>query len=61
MSEQERLNLHKKLMKTMAHSTKRMLERKIKLGERVVIADSAGQPLKVSAEEALRIFQSRCD
>lgn len=61
MSEQERLNLHKNLMKAMAQSTKRMLERKIKLGERVVIADSNGQPLNVSAEEALRIFQSRCD
>lgn len=35
---------------------RRMLERKAKLGESVVIADSDGRPVTVSAQEALRIF-----
>ncbi len=43
----------------MAQSTKRMLERKIKLGELVVIADANGQPVKVTADEAMKMFQSR--
>lgn len=34
-----------------------MLERKAKLGEKVVIADAEGRPIEVSAEEALPIYQ----
>lgn len=58
MSEQEIKNLYTKLGETMKRSTKTMLERKAKLGETVVIADSEGKPLEVSAEEALRIFEA---
>ncbi len=59
MSEQEKLIMHKNLLRSMAQSTKRMLERKIKLGELVVIADANGQPVKVTADEAMKMFQSR--
>ena len=59
MSEQEMLIMHKNLLRSMAQSTMRMVERKIKLGEPVVIADANGQPIKVSAEEAMKMFQSR--
>lgn len=55
MSEQE-IDLYNRLKDAMRRSTKNMLERKAKLGEPVVIADSDGQPLVVTAEEALRIF-----
>ena len=36
-----------------------MFERKMKLGEEVVIADENGMPLVISAEEALRRFDAR--
>lgn len=58
MSEQEITNLYTKLSEAMKRSTKTMLERKAKLGETVVIADSEGKPIEVSAEEALHIFES---
>lgn len=60
MSEQE-IDLYNRLKEAMRRSTKNMLERKAKLGEPVVIADSDGQPLVVSAEEALRIFNKNND
>jgi hypothetical protein len=59
MSEQEKLVIQNNLLRSMAQSTMRMLERKMKLGEQVVIADANGQPIKVTAEEALKIFRSR--
>lgn len=58
MSEQEITNLYTKLSEAMKRSTKTMLERKAKLGETVVVADSEGKPIEVSAEEALRIFEA---
>lgn len=60
MSEQE-IDLYNRLKDAMRRSTKNMLERKAKLGEPVVIADSDGQPLVVTAEEALRIFNKNKD
>lgn len=60
MSEQE-IDLYNRLKDAMKRSTKNLLERKVKLGEPVVIADTDGQPLVVSAEEALRIFNKNKD
>lgn len=57
MSEEEKIALHTDLMNSMKRSTKRMLERKAKLGERVIVADADGLPLEISAEEALRRFE----
>jgi len=56
MSEQEKINLYKRLSDAMRRSTKAMLERKAKLGENVVIADNEGNPLIVPADKALQIF-----
>lgn len=36
-----------------------MLIRKAKLGETVVIADVDGQPVEISAEEALRFYDKK--
>lgn len=56
MLEQEKINLYKRLGEAMKRSTKAMLERKAKLGETVVIADSKGQPLEIPASEALKLY-----
>ena len=36
---------------------KKMIERKAKLGESVVIADADGNPIEISAEEALKLYK----
>lgn len=57
MSEQEKLILSKKLREGLNLATLRMLERKFKLGQSVVISDSEGQPLIVSPEVALQLYK----
>ncbi len=59
MSEQEKTKLYERLSEAMKRSTQDMLERKAKLGEEVVIADAAGNPITISAEEALQIFNRK--
>lgn len=56
MSEQEEIQLYDRILESIANAQLRMIERKIKLGEPVVIADSEGQPIEISAEEALRLY-----
>jgi len=56
MSEQDKIDLYKRLSEAMKRSTKAMLERKAKLGENVVIADANGKPISISAEDSLQIF-----
>lgn len=58
MSEQEKINLYSHLRDAMKRSTKTMLERKAKLGETVIIADAEGNPIELSADEALRIYNT---
>lgn len=58
MSEQEVLNLSDKITEGIRKAQKAMFERKAKLGEPVVVADSNGQPIIISAEEALRRMES---
>ncbi|MCM1037190.1 MAG: histidine kinase [Bacteroides sp.] len=58
MSEQERIELWEKLQEGFRRATIKMLTRKIKLGESVVVADENGQPLIISAEEALQRYFS---
>ncbi len=43
----------------MKRSTLQMLERKAKLGEKVVIADANGKPIEVDAAEALKLYESQ--
>lgn len=54
MSEQDKLNLSDKITEGIRKAQKALYERKVKLGESVVVADSNGQPITISAEEALR-------
>lgn len=56
MSEQEEIKLFEVIREGIRKAQKEMLIRKAKLGEEVVIANSEGQPIAVSAEEALRRF-----
>lgn len=56
MSEQERLDLFKRIRESINKAQVAMLERKAKLGENVVIADDEGNPLIMSADKALQIF-----
>lgn len=41
----------------MKRGTLRMLERKAKLGEKVVIADADGRPIEILASDALKLYQ----
>ncbi len=57
MSEKEKQILIERLKEGFSMSTRRMLERKMKLGEPVVISDANGMPKTISAEEAYAIFK----
>lgn len=58
MSEQDNVNFSDKLTEGIRKAQKAMFERKAKLGEPVVVADSNGQPITITAEEALRRMNS---
>ncbi len=59
MSEQEKITLYSRIREAMKRSTLQMLERKAKLGEKVVIADANGKPIEVDAAEALKLYESQ--
>ena len=59
MSEQETREFFEKIRTGIREAQRKMFERKMKLGEEVVIADENGMPLVISAEEALRRFDAR--
>lgn len=54
MSEQEKIDLSDKLTDAIREAQRLLFERKAKLGESVVVADADGQPITISAAEALR-------
>lgn len=54
MSEQDKIILSDKITEGIRKAQKAMLERKAKLGETVVVADSEGNPITITAEEALQ-------
>lgn len=54
MSEQEVIKLFEHIRENIQQTQRKLYERKAKLGESVIIADSKGQPISVSAEEVLR-------
>ena len=56
MSEEEKLILSKRMRECIVAAQMRLYERKAKLGENVVIADSNGNPLTLPASELLRIL-----
>lgn len=56
MSEQEEINLYHRIRESISNAQMRMLNKKMKLGETVVIADNNGLPIEISAKEAIDIF-----
>lgn len=59
MSEQEKIKLYSRLSEAMRRGTLKMLKRKAKLGETVVIADADGKPIEISAMEAISLFPNQ--
>jgi len=59
MSEQEEIKLFERIRENIANAQRKMLERKIKLNEPVIIADTNGFPHKISAVEALQLFNKK--
>ena len=57
MSEKEEIKLFERIRESISNAQKKMIERKAKLGERVVIADADGNPIEISAEEALKLYK----
>lgn len=53
MSEQEEIKLFERIRAGIAAAQHKMLLRKAKLGETVIIADSKGMPVEIPATEAL--------
>ncbi len=61
MSEQEGIKLFKNINDGILEAQRRLFERKAKLGESVIVADSNGMPVEITAEEALkRINHDNC-
>lgn len=58
MSEQEEIKLFERIKENVRQTQRALFERKAKLGESVVVADANGQPLVVSAEEALKLLEN---
>ena len=56
MSEQEEMRMFERIREGIKDAQVRMLERKVKLGETVVIADANGKPMIVSAQDALSSY-----
>ena len=57
MSEKEEIKLFERIRESISNAKKKMIERKAKLGESVVIADADGNPIEISAEEALKLYK----
>lgn len=56
MSEREIIELRQKLNQGLRESYCKMLQRKMKLGQSVVIADDNGRPKTITAKEAWRRY-----
>lgn len=59
MSEQEKIELHKKIYEGLKKSFEDLLRRKAALGQDMVFADENGKPLIVSARQALADYEAR--
>lgn len=56
MSEQEEIKLFERIRESISETQRKMIERKAKLGETVIIADANGMPLEIAASEALKLY-----
>lgn len=53
MSEQDKIILSDKITEGIRKAQKALFERKAKLGETVIVADTDGNPVSITADEAL--------
>lgn len=58
MSEQEEIKLFERIRESISAAQRKMVERKARLGESVVIADEKGQPKEIPAIDALKLYQN---
>lgn len=59
MSEEERIELSKRLEEGLKISFERMLRRKQLLGESIVTSDGNGNPITISADEAWELYRRK--
>ena len=59
MSEQEEMNIQKRICDGLKKSFEDLLRRKAALGQDMVFADENGKPLIVSARQALADYEAR--
>lgn len=59
MSEQEEIKLFDRIRESISAAQRKMVERKAKLGETIVIADANGKPMEIPASEALELYQNK--
>lgn len=59
MSEQEKIELHKKIYEGLKKSFEDLLRRKAALGQDMVFADENGKPRIVPARQALADYEAR--
>mgnify|MGYP000477694143 CR=1 FL=1 len=58
MSEQEEIKLFERIKENIRQTQKTLFERKAKLDEPVVVADNNGEPIVVTAQEALKRLEA---
>ena len=56
MSEQEEIRLFERIRESISEAQRKMVERKAKLGETIIIADANGSPIEIAASEALNLY-----
>ncbi len=56
MSEHEEIKLFERIRESIARAQREMVERKAKLGEKIVIADADGMPIEIDAADALYLY-----
>lgn len=56
MSEQEEITLFDRIRESISEAQRKMVERKAKLGESVIIADANGKPIEIAASDALKLY-----
>ena len=56
MSEQEEIRLFTRIRESISEAQRKMVEKKAKLGETIIIADANGMPKEISASDALKLY-----
>ncbi len=56
MSEKHEIDLFDRIEMSIAQAQREMIIRKAKLGEKVIVGDADGNPIELSASEALPLY-----